>query len=253
LRLTDGGVVTIVGAGGKTSLMFAMARELSLAGESVLTTTTTKIFKPDKAQSPQVLIKETLADFFPEAGDLLKKNKHITTAAGVLPVEEGSKLVGFKPEVIDQIKESRLFQWILVEADGAAGRPLKAPDSYEPVIPRSTSKLIGVLGMDGVGKPLTDEWVFRSHRFAEITGLTQGDRVTETACITCMLHEKGIMKGALEGIERFVFLNKADESDGLAKARKIAALLGTRTDTGLQRIIIGQALFEPPVIEFMNL
>jgi len=43
LLLENGGVITIVGAGGKTSMMFQLAKVLSSAGDTVLTTTTTKI------------------------------------------------------------------------------------------------------------------------------------------------------------------------------------------------------------------
>ena len=39
-------VISIVGAGGKTTLMFALARELSNKKGMVITTTTTKIFPP---------------------------------------------------------------------------------------------------------------------------------------------------------------------------------------------------------------
>ena len=50
LMLGDGGVISLVGAGGKTSLMFKLAHELSKTGEPVLTTTTTKIFEPGPDQ-----------------------------------------------------------------------------------------------------------------------------------------------------------------------------------------------------------
>jgi probable selenium-dependent hydroxylase accessory protein YqeC len=40
LPLKGGGVISFVGAGGKTTLMFRLARELAEAGKSVLVTTT---------------------------------------------------------------------------------------------------------------------------------------------------------------------------------------------------------------------
>ena len=56
LQLSTGGVVCFVGAGGKTSLMFRLARELSAGGDSVLTTTTTKIQMLTPVQSEEVVI-----------------------------------------------------------------------------------------------------------------------------------------------------------------------------------------------------
>ena len=264
LMLTDGGVVSIVGAGGKTSLMFRIARELSQAGESVLTTTTTKILMPDKDQSSRVIVSDSLGEFLSKAGMAIKDNPHITAASEVLTamvdiqpraidMDQRRKLIGFLPEFIDAVHKAGVFNWILVEADGAAGKPLKAPDPHEPVIPESTARLIGILGLDGVGKPLDNEWVFRPHRFAEITGLSEGDIVNVADCVISIMHGSGIMKGAPGGAERLVFLNKADDPDRLGVARKIAALLEKKKDAGLRRIIIGQAIHEPPVIEFRDL
>ena len=65
----EGGVISLVGAGGKTTLMFRLARELADTGERVLTTTTTRILRPTKEQSASVVVshdvKETasIADY----------------------------------------------------------------------------------------------------------------------------------------------------------------------------------------------
>lgn len=264
LRLTDGGVVSIVGAGGKTSLMFRIARELSRAGESVLTTTTTKILMPAKHQSPRVIISNSLEEILIKSGVVIKEAPHITAASEVLtPMFDGHsreakmakrrKLIGFEPEFIDDLHKAGVFRWILVEADGAVGRPLKAPDLHEPVIPESTAKIIGVIGLDGMAKPLNEKWVFRPRRFGEITGLRHNEIITEIDCVSAILHENGIMKGAPVGAVRMILLNKADHPERLAVARKIVSLLEKKKDTGLQRIIIGQVLHEPAVIEYCDL
>jgi hypothetical protein len=39
-------MISLVGAGGKTTLMFRLAKELSLSGKRLVTTTTTKILEP---------------------------------------------------------------------------------------------------------------------------------------------------------------------------------------------------------------
>ena len=264
LLLTDGGVVSIVGAGGKTSLMFRIARELSRAGKSVLTTTTTKILMPGKEQSSRVIVSNSLAEFLKKSGRVIKDDPHITAASEELTarfdvqsrqtgMDQRRKLIGFQPEFIDAVCNAGVFTWILVEADGAAGKPLKAPDPHEPVIPESTTKIIGVLGLDGVGKPLDNEWVFRPRRFAEITGLSEGEIVNAADCVNSIVHESGIMKGAPGGVERLVFLNKADQPDRLGVARKITALLEKKKDAGLHRVIIGQAKHDPPVIYYRDL
>src|SRR4030042_6313460 len=44
-------VISLVGAGGKTTLMFRLAKELLLAGKRVVTTTTTKILEPSSEET----------------------------------------------------------------------------------------------------------------------------------------------------------------------------------------------------------
>ncbi len=263
LMLQGGGVVSIVGAGGKTSLMYRIAHELSKAGETVLTTTTTKIHKPSKKQSTQLVVSDSLEEILSMAGALLKDDPHITAASEVLntifdvrprssKLQYRRKLVGFQPGFIDQLYKAGVFQWILVEADGAAGRPLKAPAPHEPVIPKSTGWLIGVVALDGVGKPLNDQWVFRPERFAKITGLQPGEFVSAESVATVVLHQNGIIKGPSGRALRFVFLNKADHPKRLAIGRDIAALIRSQKNSGLKRVVIGQVLHEPPVLECCN-
>ncbi len=49
-------VISLVGGGGKTTLMFALARELATINEFVLTTTTTKILEPSPSETPLLLL-----------------------------------------------------------------------------------------------------------------------------------------------------------------------------------------------------
>ncbi|MEA3230780.1 MAG: putative selenium-dependent hydroxylase accessory protein YqeC, partial [Thermodesulfobacteriota bacterium] len=77
----NGGVISLVGAGGKTSLMFRIAREVSNAGESVLTTTTTRIMWPDKKQSSEIFLAATPKLVIEKASVLIKNNLHLTAAS----------------------------------------------------------------------------------------------------------------------------------------------------------------------------
>ncbi len=102
---------------------------------------------------------------------------------------------------------SGIFRWISVEADGAARKPLRAPLDHEPVIPRCTGWLAAVIGLNTVGKILSDEWTFRSKLNAEITGLFLDEPVTEASIARSITHDHGIMKGCPAGAARIAFLN----------------------------------------------
>ena len=251
LGLGDGGVISLVGAGGKTSLMFRLAHELSRSGESVLTTTTTKILRPTADQSPAVLLAESAEALLDHAAKLRSDTLHYTAARTSRPGSP-DKMLGFLPEVIDVLYERAAAKWIIVEADGAAGRSLKAPEQHEPVVPGSSALVIGVVGLDVIGRPLSEETVFRSTRFAELTGLALGDEVGAPAVEAMVTHPQGLFKGAPGSANCCVFLNKADTGARRAVGRAIAANLQDDAKRSVTRACIGSARSDEPVLEVIR-
>ena len=251
LMLEGGGVVSLVGGGGKTTLMFKLARELSLDGEPVLTTTTTKIFEPSLGQAGCVILSDSVTNILDRAGEMLDRQLHLTAAAGKL--SGSGKLVGFQPDIIGKLWKAGLFQWIIVEADGAAGKPLKAPASHEPVIPACTQRLVAMVGLNGVGQPLTERLIFRHAHFARLTGLRLGSNVTAAATADVLVRNDGLFKGFCPESMRIAFLNQADVGENFSTGQRVARILSRRKNTGLNRVVIGQILFDPPVLEAYDL
>ena len=248
LRLKNGGVISLVGAGGKTALLFRLAHELSRQNAAVLTTTTTKIYLPSRRQSSVVIDDECVETVLKQAKAFLKYHRHISSGSRALPFQH--KLKGFPPEVIDQIWQSGIFRWIIVEADGAAGRPIKAPAAYEPVIPKCTKWVVGIVGLQAIGKPLTSRWAFRPQRVSQITGLAEGAILTESAIVDLLMDRNGILKDAPSRAIRLAFLNQADSQDRLESGRKIAQMLIRQAKSRFARVLIGQTLYEPTVKEY---
>jgi probable selenium-dependent hydroxylase accessory protein YqeC len=252
LMIEGQGLVSLVGAGGKTTLMFKLAHEIAKKGEPVLTTTTTKIVAPAEDQSSCLILSDCAETLMRKAKDLLNKhNLHITAAADQLPTEE--KLIGLPPDTIDALYKTKLSRWIIVEADGAARKPLKAPAEHEPVIPETTNRVVGIAGLSGVGKPLTEKWIHRPEHFEKIAGLTAGAAVTEAAVGDLFIHKKGIFKGAPAHALRIAFLNQADIPGAREMGKTIAGLLREIESTGLKRIVIGQTKLEPPVLAYYEM
>ena len=244
------GVASLVGAGGKTALMFRLAKELSENGESVLTTTTTKIFMPTGEQSAHIVVSADPEEALGKAGELMKSSYHITVGREHLVPE--NKLVGFGPDAIGKFWESGLFRWILVEADGAAQRPLKAPADHEPVIPECSTHVVAVVGLDAVGEPLTDRWVFRPDIYSQMSGLPLNSPITERSVAVVILDHNGMIKGCPSAAKRCVFLNKADDESAFAAGRRIASILREESKGSLERILIGSVRKEPPVVEIFE-
>jgi probable selenium-dependent hydroxylase accessory protein YqeC len=237
-------MISLVGAGGKTTLMFRLAKELSLSGKRLVTTTTTKILEPAPGETGSLFVDsdgERIKDFL---RGHLGQYHHITIARERL---ESGKLRGISPNLVDELWLSKGFDAVIIEADGAAGRPVKAPREHEPVIPASTTLVVAVLGVDGLEMKLSEENVFQPERVSKITGVPMGGRLTDEAMAILVIHPEGIFKGAPSSVRVVVFLNKVDIPNGVAKAKSIAYKILDKNHQQIERIVLGQLKSEPPV------
>ena len=234
------GVISFVGGGGKTSLMFHLAGLLVLSGHRVLTTTTTRIFVPTPEQSETVLVDSEPEVILRLVSASHQTSSHVTAASNYLA--GSGKLKGFDTEAIHAFEKSGLFDWILVEADGAAGRSLKAPSEHEPVVPACSTHIVAVAGLDILGRPLSEDCVFRSGLAGELMRLSEGETVTESALARLLEHNLGPFKSAPSGSRRFIFLNKADNPDRIEACSRIAGQLRRSVTPVAETLIAGRAL-----------
>jgi len=247
LQLENGGVVSIVGAGGKTGIMFGLARELAARGENVLTTTTTRILSPSKDCGGHLVLSSSADEILKRSERALKLRRHITAASHLVPGTK-NKLAGFSPKTIDRFHASGIFRWIVAEADGAAQKPLKAPAPHEPAVPSGTAWMIGVVGLDCVGKRLSAENVFRSELFSKMTGIPEGRPVTAESVGRAAVHRHGVMKGSPKSAKRILFLNKADIPEGIKYARDILESVKRLNSGIIDRVIFGKAQSRFPIL-----
>jgi probable selenium-dependent hydroxylase accessory protein YqeC len=181
---------------------------------------------------------------------------HLTAAAQ--SDEANNKLLGYAPQAIGEIWRSGMFTHILIEADGAARRPLKAPAGHEPVISPETSMLIAVIGLDGIGVPLTKERVFRPEQYSLLTTLPMGQTITTESVCAVLTHPEGIMKGCPKRARRFVFLNKAETPNRQTAGRKVGRFLFQNARNQINDVLMGSLnnekagiahLFSPVALE----
>jgi probable selenium-dependent hydroxylase accessory protein YqeC len=209
-------VISLTGAGGKTTLMFRLAKELFLKGKRVVTTTTTKILEPASGETVSLFInldEEELKQFVHKH---LDEYKHITIARERL---ESGKLKGVSSDLVNDFWSSNEIDYIIIEADGAAGRPVKAPREGEPVIPSSTTLVVAILGVDGVEREVNEENVFQAERVSKLTGIPIGKKMTDEAMAILMTHPEGIFKGTPSSSRVIAFLNKVDIPNGVVKGK----------------------------------
>jgi probable selenium-dependent hydroxylase accessory protein YqeC len=246
LGLKKGEVISLTGAGGKTTLMFRLAKELFLKGKRVVTTTTTKILEPASGETVSLFInldEEELKQFVHKH---LDEYKHITIARERL---ESGKLKGVSSDLVNDFWSSNEIDYIIIEADGAAGRPVKAPREGEPVIPSSTTLVVAILGVDGVEREVNKENVFQAERVSRLTGIPIGKKMTDVAMAILMTHPEGIFKGTPSSSRVIAFLNKVDIPNGVVKGKGIAQKIIERKHPQIERVVLGQLKSEPPVVE----
>jgi len=230
--------------------MFSLSRELTTHEKVVITTTTTKIFTPSSSDTPYLLLSREQKEIF----DFILKNgnklRQLTLASEKLA--NSGKLKGINPELVSQLIKLDPVIYIIVEADGAACRPLKAPNpAFEPVIPQDTSLVIPVIGIDALGCELKDEYVFRSEIAAKLTGLSLGEAVSAAAIVTLILHPSGIIRGTPDQARIIPFINKIDLLADLAEARDLASKILGAGHPQIDRVVLSQAQLKPPAVELV--
>jgi len=198
-------VVSLVGAGGKTSTLFWLAQTLAAGGQRVLVTTTTRMFPPDPKHGATILIEparpQRLAALrgLPQAPSIVALFSHFDASEG--------KVRGLEPDEIDGLKTLAVADVILVEADGARHCALKAPSAHEPCIPRSSNSVIALTGAEPLGRPANPDNIHRWPQFAAITGLCPGDLISQAALARLIEHPEGMFKNATAHASRHWLVN----------------------------------------------
>lgn len=222
--------------------MFRLAGELTSHGWRVITTTTTMIWKHQATE--HTILEPDGAILLEKALAGLNKYSHITLVSGLREAE--GKLVGVEPSQVDELAALPGVDAIIVEADGAKGRSLKAPAPHEPVIPSSTTILVPMAAVDALGQPLDEQTVHRPELVARLAHRPQGETITAEIICRVLLHRQGGMKDAPEQARFIPLINKVTAAS-LASARGIARLL--LEESRVNRVLLGSVAEEDPIEE----
>ena len=244
LRIQPRDVVTLVGAGGKTSTMFRLAHEIAAARLKVVTTTTTKIGTPAPEQSGCFIVAANREQLIDQVRQALLVERHVTVACAQYDTE---KFAGLPPEWIADLQALPDVHAVIVEADGARKLPFKAPRAGEPVVPECTTVLVAVAGMSAVGLPLDDDHVCRADMVRSITGLKPGSIIRAQDIARVMAHANGGLKNHPPLARTVALLNQLDDNQRIESARQAAELL--RVSGAFDETLLASISGEDPVRE----
>ena len=229
--------LALVGAGGKSSALFRLGRELCLSpgeggspvsgeslGNTVLLCATTHLASWQLHQADHHYIFHDLEDLA-----ALETNLPAGLVLFTGPPAEAERTAGLDELSLARLKglaDGRRLP-LLIEADGSRQRPFKAPAGHEPVIPPWVDTVVVVAGLSALGRPLSPQWVHRPERFAALSGLTAGETLTLEELGRVLAHPQGGLKGIPAGARRVALLNQADTAALQGAASRLAGeLLG---------------------------
>lgn len=206
-----GGITAVIGGGGKTTFLRTLGAELAAAGKRVILTTTTKIYPfPDipVVTGGTAAVSEALRE-------------HSLLCVGMPTAREKLAHPAVSMETL-----AALADYVLVEADGSAGCPMKAHAPHEPVIPPGAERTVFLLGASGFYRPIR-EAAHRPERYALLAACREEDAVTPERAAAVLL---------AEGLGDCVLINQAETAERLQAAADLAQRLSVPVYAGsLQR------------------
>jgi len=241
LRLPPIPCLALVGAGGKTTALFQLARELE---PPVIVTATTHLASSQTPLAHQHIIIQSLSDLdaFEQAIP-----DGVTLITGPLEGDRTSGLSNEQVVRLHEICQERSLP-LLIEADGSRSKPLKAPSDHEPPIPDFVKIVVVVAGVSALGQPLNERTVHRVELFSRLSGLAPGELITGEALPRVLVHPRGGLKNIPATARRIVLLNQADTDELQAQARyvseKLLTIYYSVVVASLQQEVI-HAVFEP--------
>lgn len=197
-------VISVVGSGGKTSFLYALAKELQKS--KVLVTTTTKMLRPSEEE----------VDYL----ELAKRNRDEGCKEGITflydYINEENK-VQCSERIIDL--EVNKFDFSIIESDGSKRKPIKAWNENEPVVIDKTTKTVGIIPIQVMGMKISDENIHRFELFQKQFNKNGEEYITFKHIREIIFSDEGLFKNS-KG-EKILFINGIDGEKELDVARKL--------------------------------
>lgn len=207
--------LSLCGAGGKTTLMYALAREANLYGKKASLLTTALMKTPHE---------EDMFVFYGYGAKWMHKVwkfRQIIVAGG----NAGRGMLNMADQATIDF-QLRYADLVAVKADYSEDHPLKWPINDEPPILPQSNRVIVMMGLSALGKPLDEVCQHAAEARAALA--TEQETVDEE--LLAQLIYRGYGK-----LEPWVFLNQADDALLRERGERVAARL---RELGLDHVVV---------------
>ena len=205
-------VISLVGGGGKSTLLEYLACCFAARGMHTVIMTTTRMACPEHVCSSieqcRLRWREGL---YAACGERTENGKFRAPADALLA------------QILDEADA------VIIEADGAHMRPCKAPEAHEPVILPQTDIVIGVMGVEALGR-MVDEICHRPQCVRALLGCAGDHRLAAQDMAQILLSPMGTRKDVGER-DFYVVINKCDDKERLEAGWKVLDALAARGQT----------------------
>ena len=236
------GVVCCVGAGGKKTTMFLLAK--THPGRVGITATAHIEYFPNTLAATNYIGTEN---------DLLKAIKNDKSSRAIAfakPSERLGRRAGISTELVQTFKDAGGFDLVLIKADGARGRSIKAPAEHEPPVPACADTVIPVVSAKVIGMKLTTRIAHRVDRLSTITGLKEHDEIRPEHIARLLSSAEGSLKNT--GTAKVIpVINMVDYSEQKVLAIEAARQALSMTDR-FDSVILAAMNKNEPIVDVIK-
>jgi len=244
-RLLDGNqLVAVAGAGGKKSTMYALASRCP--GRAGLTTMVNCPYPP-RELGVQLVIGEE-ATLLKSVRATPRDCRKVFFAQ---PGKHADLTAGIRAELVAQIHAAQVFDLLLVKADGARRRLIKAPAMGEPIYPADTELVLYLVSAHALGRKLNSGVAHRVEEFTALTGAAEGTTITSEHIVKLLTSAAGALKGIAAGTRVVPIINRVDTPVRRRQARDIAERVLSASPR-LSGVVLGCMGDAIPQMEFIE-
>lgn len=209
------GIICAVGAGGKKSTLYRLAREHP--GRVGVTATSYTTFFPVELNALEIVSEIS------ELEQRVLASEGSGCVAYARTGDKPARLRGLPTSLVRQLHEQGSFDATFVKADGARMRWVKSPREDEPVIPEGATTVLMLASARALGELLDERIALRLDQIHALCGTRPGDKFSPDHMATLFSDERGLLKGS-EGCTVIPVINMVDDEVKEAMAREAARL-----------------------------
>lgn len=236
------GTICFVGAGGKKTTMYRLAMEHP--GRVAITATSHIAYFPRRLAARKIIGPEN---------ELLERIRADSTSriiAFAQPSQRRGRHAGVSLERVAEFRQAGGFDLMLIKADGARGRLIKAPAEHEPPIPSWACTVVPIVSAKVFGLKLTERIAHRIDRLCAVTGLQPGEKIEPRHVARLLASPGGALKNTGDATV-IPLINMVDDDERGTHARAAAeqALALTRR---FACVVLAAMRNPEPVIEIVR-